>query len=68
MIWEDALNTICRMHSIQCWNGAIEAGLGYYRVAKDNPLVQAQIHLTDKGGEVLAKYFWGKLKNLYPNE
>lgn len=61
LAWEDA-------HGIQCWNGASEAGLGYYRVAKDNTLVQDQIHLTDKGGEVLAKYFWGKLKNIYPDE
>ena len=61
LMWEDAVNTICRMHGIQCWNGASEAGLGYHRVAKDNSLVQDQIHLTDKGGEVLAKYFWGKL-------
>jgi len=66
--WEDAVVTICRMHGIQCWNGASEAGLGYHRVAKDSVLVQDQIHLTEKGGEVLAKYFWGKLKNIYPNE
>ena len=33
-----------------------------------NGLVQDQIHLTDKGGELLAKYYWGKLKNLYPYE
>ena len=68
LMWEDAVNTICRMHGIQCWNGASEAGLGYYRIAKDNALVQDQIHLTDKGGEILAKYFWEKLKNIYPNE
>lgn len=64
--WEDAVATICRKHGIQCWNGASEAGLGYYRVAKDDTLVQDQIHLTDKGGEILAKYFWGKLKSIYP--
>jgi len=68
LAWEDAIQTVCRMHGIQCWNGASEAGLGYYRIAKDNTLVQDQIHLTDKGGEVLAKYFWGRLKNIYPNE
>lgn len=68
LAWEDAVNTICRMHGIQCWNGAREAGLGYYRVAKDDTLVQDQIHLTNKGGEVLAKYFWGRLKNIYPIE
>ena len=68
MAWEDAVITICRMHGIPCWNGASEAGLGYYRIAKDDTLVQDQIHLTDKGGELLAKYFWGRLKNTYPNE
>ena len=68
LLWEDAVAKICRMHGIQCFNGASEAGLGYYRVAKDNSLVQDQIHLTDKGGEILAKYYWGKLKNIYPNE
>ena len=66
MEWEDAVETVCRMHGIQCWNGASEAGLGYYRVSKDNTFLQDQIHLTEKGGEVLAKYFWGKLKNIYP--
>ena len=66
--WEDAVNTICRMHGIQYWNGASEAGLGYYRIVKDCTFVQDQIHLTEKGGEVLAKYFYGKLKNIYPNE
>lgn len=64
--WENAVATICRMHGIQCWNGASEAGLGYYRVEKDDKYVQDQIHLTDKGGEILAKYYWGKLKNVYP--
>ena len=66
--WEDAVNAICRIHGIQCWNGASEAGLGYYRTARDNTLIQDQIHLTDKGGEILAKYFWGRLKNIYPND
>ena len=68
LAWEDAITTICRMHAIPCWNGASEAGLGYYRIAKDDALVQDQIHLTDKGGEVLAKYYWGKLQNIYPFE
>ena len=68
LLWEDAVNTICRMHGIQCFNGASEAGLGFYRVNKDNSLVQDQIHLTDEGGKVLAKYYWGRLKNLYPND
>ncbi len=68
LMWEDAVNTVCRMHGIQCFNGASEAGLGFYRVNKDNSLVQDQIHLTDEGGKVLAKYYWGRLKNLYPND
>jgi len=65
--WEDAVNTICHMHGIQYWNGASEAGLGYHRIAKDCTLVQDQIHLTEKGGEILAKYFFGKLNSIYPN-
>ena len=68
LMWEDAVATVCKMHGVQCWNGAAEACMGYYRVADDNTLVQDQIHLTDKGGEILAKYFWGRLKNVYPNE
>lgn len=66
--WEDAISTICRMHGIQFWNGASEAGLGYYRTCKDNALVQDQIHLTEKGAEVLGKYFLGKLNSIYPYE
>lgn len=68
LVWEDAVNTICRMHGVQCWNGASEAGLGYYRVAKDNAFVQDQIHLTEKGGEILGKYFWEKLMTVYPKQ
>ena len=68
LMWEDAVATVCRMHGVQFWNGASEAGLGYFRIAKGGTLVQDQIHLTPKGGEVLAKYYWGKLKNIYPNE
>lgn len=64
--WENAVATVCKMHGIPCWNGASEANLGYYRVAKDDTLVQDQIHLTNKGGKLLAKYFWGKLKNVLP--
>ena len=66
MLWENAVETICKMHGIPCFNGAAEAGLGYYRMAKDNTLVQDQIHLTDKGGEILGKYYWGKLQSVYP--
>ena len=66
LVWEDAVETICRMHGIPCWNGAAEGGLGYYRMGKDNEYVQDQIHLTAKGGQVLAQYYWGKLQNLYP--
>ena len=65
--WEEAVATVCKMHGIQCWNGGSEACLGYYRTAKDDMLLQDQIHLTEKGGEILAKYFWGKLKNIFPN-
>ncbi len=64
--WELAVETVCRMHGVPCWNGAAEAGMGYFRIARDNTLVQDQIHLTEKGGELLARYYWGKLKNLYP--
>ncbi|MBE7001595.1 MAG: SGNH/GDSL hydrolase family protein [Ruminococcaceae bacterium] len=66
LVWEEAVETICRMHGIPCWNGAAEGGLGYYRMGKDNEYVQDQIHLTAKGGKVLAQYYWGKLQNLYP--
>ncbi len=66
MAWEEAVESICKMHGIECWNGSNEAGLGYFRTVKDNSLVCDQIHLTDKGGEILAKYYWGKLKNIYP--
>lgn len=64
--WESAVETICKMHGIPCWNGAAEGGLGYFRVSKDNTFVQDQIHLTKEGGRVLANYYWGKLQNLYP--
>ena len=68
LMWENAVATICSMHGIQCWNGASEACLGYHRFDRDNTLIQDQIHLTEKGGEVLGKYFWGKLMTIFPNE
>ena len=66
LAWEAAVETVCKMHGVQCWNGAAEAGLGYYRIAKDNALLQDQIHLTEKGGELLAKYFYGRLASIFP--
>ena len=64
--WEGAVETICKMHGIPCWNGAAESGLGYFRVSKSNKYVQDQIHLTKEGGRVLANYYWGRLQNSYP--
>ena len=64
--WEEAVEKVCKMHGVPCWNGASEANLGYYRLDKDNTKIQDQIHLTEEGGKILAKYYWGKLQNLYP--
>ena len=64
--WEEAVEKICRMHGIPCWNGAAEANLGFFRVGMHTEYVQDQVHLTEKGGWVLAQYYWGKLQNLYP--
>lgn len=66
LIWEEAVQKICSMHGVPCWNGASEAGLGYYRVGKETTYMKDQIHLAEEGGKVLAKYYWGKLKNVYP--
>ena len=66
--WEAAVAEVCKMQGVQCWNGAAEAGFGYYRMAKDDTLVRDQIHLTDKGGELLAKYFYGRLLSIFPND
>ena len=64
--WEEAVERICRMHGVPCWNGAAEANLGYFRMGMHQEYVHDQIHLTPEGGEVLAKYFWGKLQTVYP--
>ena len=66
MLWESATETVCKMHGVPCWNAAAEAGLGFFRAIRDDTLVRDQIHLTDKGGELLAKFYWGKLQTLYP--
>ena len=63
---EDAVEKICRMHGVPCWNAAAEGCLGYYRVAGHDTYVKDQIHLSDEGGEVLAKYYWSRLQNVYP--
>ena len=64
--WEEAVEKICRMHGVPCWNGAAEANLGYFRVGMDQRYVYDQVHLTEEGGKVLAQYFWGKLQQVYP--
>lgn len=64
--WEETLEKLCRIHGIPCWNGAAEANLGYFRMGMHQEYVKDQIHLTEKGGEILAKYFWGKLQGVYP--
>lgn len=64
--WEETVERICRMHSVPCWNGAAEANLGYFRMGMSTEYVQDQIHLTEAGGEILAKYYWGKLQTVYP--
>ena len=66
LFWEDAVEKICRMHGVPCWNAAAEGCLGYYRVAGHDTYVKDQIHLSDEGGEVLAKYYWSRLQNVYP--
>ena len=66
LIWEEAVEKICRMHGVPCWNGAAEANLGFFRVGLEQKYVYDQIHLTDEGGRVLAQYFWGKLQTVYP--
>ena len=66
LMWEDAVEKICRMHGVPCWNGAAEANLGFFRVGLEQKYVYDQIHLTDEGGRVLAQYFWGKLQTVYP--
>jgi len=64
--WEETVEKICRIHGVPCWNGAAEANLGYFRMGMDMTYVQDQIHLTEKGGEILGNYFWGKLQSVYP--
>lgn len=64
--WEKATEEICKMHGVPCFNGAAEAGLGYYKMINKSPYIKDHIHLTKLGGKQLAQYFWGRLKNYYP--
>lgn len=66
LAWEEAVEKICRMHGVPCWNGAAEANLGYFRVGMNTEYVLDQIHLTEEGGRILARYFWGRLQSIYP--
>ena len=68
ILWEKRVEEIAFMHGVPCFNGASEGGLGFYRVDGNFDYVKDQIHLTDKGGEILAKYFAGRLLTLYPEE
>ena len=48
------------------WKAAKEANLGFYRLTGHNDYIRDQAHTTEEGGRILAQYYWGKLKNLYP--
>lgn len=63
---ERAVEYICNIHGVPCFNAAKEANLGFYRVIGNNDYIRDQIHDTEKGGKILAQYYWGRLKNLYP--
>lgn len=63
--WEKATIEVCERCGVQCWNGAGESSLGYYRMMKDNnKYVKDQIHLTDVGAYNLAQFYYNKLKHL----
>lgn len=66
LAWEAAVETVCAMHGVPCWNGAAEAQLGYHRVCRSDRLVRDQIHLTREGGRLLAQYYWGRLRQVFP--
>ena len=63
---EKAVEEICLIHGVPCFNASREANLGFYRVTGNNDYIRDQIHDTDEGGRILAQYYWGKLKNFYP--
>ena len=63
---ERAVEYICNIHGVPCFNAAKEANLGFYRVIGNNDYIRDQIHDTEEGGRILAQYYWGRLKNLYP--
>lgn len=63
---EKAVEEICLIHGVPCFNAAREANIGFYRVIGNNDYIRDQVHDTEEGGRILAQYYWGKLKNLYP--
>lgn len=63
---EKAVEEICNIHGIPCFNAAKEANLGFYRIIGNNDYIRDQAHTTEEGGRILAQYYWGRLKNLYP--
>lgn len=63
---EKAVEDICLIHGVPCFNAAREANIGFYRVIGNNDYIRDQVHDTDEGGRILAQYYWGRLKNLYP--
>jgi len=64
--WEETVEKLCRIHGVPCWNGAAEGNLGYFRMGMHTEYAQDQVHLTEKGGRILAQYYWGRLQTLYP--
>ena len=65
---EKAVEEICLIHGVPCFNAAREANLGFYRLTGHNDYIRDQAHTTEEGGRLLAQYYWGRLKNLYPTK
>ena len=63
---EKAVEEICLIHGVPCFNAAREGNIGFYRVIGNNDYIRDQVHDTEEGGRILAQYYWGRLKNLYP--
>ncbi len=66
LLWEETVERLCKAQGVPCINGAAECGLGYYRCEGNTEFVKDQIHLTERGGEILAKYFAARLMTIPP--
>lgn len=59
----EVIERVAKLNGVPVINAFCESGLGYARV-KNRDYQKDHIHLNDRGGEIMGKFIWSKLKDI----